>query len=259
MSVLHLFIAILAILSVSTIVSIVTWILQARISARIGVLETELVKKTAEFDSIRKERASIQVQAPIVDMSTQFEEPIEQQLVDDGEIRIMRNVHGTFSEALDEPPPDPFQEGRLKSTATEQYPPEPRTPQEGPSAEQAYPDDTKRGRQKTPASASLPPQASKPVTSTGTPVILQLLSPATGGADFNALYNNLMELIKSGSNQGIAFDCGGIQFLSDAEIEYLEKMCLSLVSQNRSTQIINCSDALRPLLQQRRQLAPFVR
>jgi hypothetical protein len=274
MSVFHIFMAILAILSISIVISIVNWILQIRISSRIMALEKELRKKTLEFDTLKKERAAPQIhthQPPQVDLSTQLEIPIESPLVDDGEIRIMRNVRGTFSPALEEATPDRYTEDPVEATQVEASRSIPHGRQTAApfSPQGEFPDDTKRWQQNATTGTRLPnrqaaPAAVHPTKPIAPPaedrtIVLPLFSPAAGGADFNGLYNQLIEALKIPSNQNIAFDCGGIQFLVDQEIEYFEKMCHSLVSQNRSLQILNCGSELRSLLQQNGRLASLIR
>jgi hypothetical protein len=123
MSVLSLFTAICVVLALSIIISIINVILQTRITSRIGLLEKELQEKTLAFDSLQKERAALNSQAkhetPAVDLSPHLEVPTEPQLVDDGEIRVMRNVRGTFAPVNDDRCAGLEAEMRIESTHVE--------------------------------------------------------------------------------------------------------------------------------------------
>jgi hypothetical protein len=271
MSIFTLFILICGVLALSLLFSVLNMVLQARIASRITLLEKELDKKTLAFDSLKKERASLYTQAqqntPAVELSTQYQVKTEPQLVDDGEIRVVRNVRGTFTPAMDTEEPLPSTTMQTDSAPGE-------TSDAGPVRKSAptiaaqpeeYPDDTKRWQQNMPtatprthAPVARYPALQAPVAS-NPPVVIALFSQAAGGLDFNAVYETLITVLKSQTTQSIAFDCGGIQFLSDPELEYLEKIFQSLVAQNRTLQLLNCCDALVDLLQRQPDLASLVR
>jgi hypothetical protein len=271
MSVLSLFIAICAVLSLSIIISIINVVLQTRITSRIALLEKELEKKSLTFDSLKKERASLYAQAkhdvPAVDLSTQLEVPTEPQLVDDGEIRVMRNVRGTFAPVSEERSTGLEAEMPIESTHVEAIGNAPvrKKTHVASAPSDNFPDDTKRWMQDVHPAA---PRPSAPAAmrhgppapaANNAPVVIALFSQASGGADFNLLYNNLIAALKTRTTQTIAFDCGGIQYLSDPELEYLEKIYRSLISQNRKLLLVNCSNELGDLLQRQPELASLIR
>jgi hypothetical protein len=271
MSVLSLFTAICVVLALSIIISIINVILQTRITSRIGLLEKELQEKTLAFDSLQKERAALNSQAkhetPAVDLSPHLEVPTEPQLVDDGEIRVMRNVRGTFAPVNDDRCAGLEAEMRIESTHVETagtVPVQNTTPAAAALPED-FPDDTKRWNQGvTPGAPRFPNPASRHTgpqapAANNRPVVIALYSPASGSADFTILYNKLVATLKTHPNHTIAFDCGGIQYLSDLELEYLDKINQSLVSQNRYLLLVNCSNELGSLLQGRRELASLIR
>ena len=268
MSILSLFIAICVVLALSLVISIFNVILQARITSRITLLEKELEKKTLIFDSLKKERASFDTQAlqgtPAVDMATHLEVPTESQLVDDGEIRVVRNVRGMFAPVTEDQAPDSATEIQIESTpiATAGNVPAHTASPAAAAPTDDFPDDTKRWQQGVHFDASRSP--SPAVTPqvppmNDTPVVITLFSQASGGADFNALYDKLIAALKIRSTQSIAFDCGGIQYLNGPELEYLGKIYQSLIAQNRTLQLVNCSRELEGLLQQQQNLASLIR
>jgi hypothetical protein len=271
MSVFSLFIAICVVLSLSILISIINVVLQTRITSRIALLEKELEKKSLTFDALKKERVSLYAQAqhdaPAVDLSTQLEAPTEPQLVDDGEIRVMRNVRGTFAPVSEERSPGLTTEMPIESTHVEAIGNVPvrKTAQAAAASPEDFPDDTKRWMQgvhpaapRSPAPAARGHDPQVPAANNA-PAVIALFSRASGGADFNVLYNNLIAALKTRSTQTIAFDCGGIQYLSGPEIEYLGKIYHSLVSQNRKLLLVNCSNELEALLQQQQELASLIR
>lgn len=263
MSVFHLFIAIIALLVLSIVLSIINWAMQAGISARIALLEKELEKKTAEFDMLKKERIAPPVQShpvpPDMDMATRFDIPIEPQLVNDGEIRVVRNVRGTFTPVEDDAHtfPPPRSEQATEATRIESISPvaaaSRRSPQ--PMRPDFVPDEA-RGINLAPHPSTHQAQQSSRAPAPG--IVIPLFNRQTGEADFNALYGNLVTALKKSSCQSIAFDCGGIQYLSDGEIEYLEKIHRSLVSQGRHLHLVHCSKELKTILFTRQELATTV-
>jgi hypothetical protein len=272
MSVLSLFIAICAVLLLSIFISIINAVLQMRITSRIALLEKELEKKSLTFDSLKKERTSLYAQAqhdtPAVDMSTQLEIPTEPQLVDDGEIRVMRNVRGTFAPVSEDPSPALAAELPIEATRVEAIGNVPvrKTAPAAAASSEAFPDDTKRWNQGAHSAAPRPYAPAAPrrhdpqaPAANNAPAVIGLFSQVTGGADFNALYNKLIATLKTCSTQTIAFDCGGIQYFSGPELEYLGKIHQSLVSQNRKLLLVNCSNELGALLQQQQELALLIR
>jgi cell division protein FtsL len=258
MTVLPLFIAILSVLCISIVFSILIWALQFKLSSRIAALEEKLQKKTLEFDALKKEHASLassQKTAPVVEVAEPLEMPLQTQAINEGEIQIMRNVRGTFTVAESEEMPEqrrsPRNEGPLEATRVDDvhgFPPA-ITPASGriPAAWQPRP-------VRFPA-----PAAQKPQNGGAIDAVIPLFSPVAQGPDFNNLYAALIELLKSGENRLIGFDFGGIQFLNDGELEYLEKIYRSLASQKRSLVLLNCSGTLTALLQRRPPLATLVR
>jgi hypothetical protein len=274
MSVIHLFIAILFLLFLSILISVIDWILQSRLSTRITLLEKELEKKTLSFDALKKERASLHAQArqtAAVDLSTHLDMPTEPQLIEDGEIRVMRNVRGTFAPVEEPAAPTPqIPDEQIEATHVESLRSYPMTQpfDSSPIATDAYPEDTKRwqqgirqspGSSRPPATRSSRNHAPQSRNISEAPVIIPIFSPESGAADFDALYNHLIAALKTSSNPTIAFDCGRIQYFSDPELDYIEKIYRSLVSQNRSLVLLNCSGELVTCLQQHSEISSLVR
>jgi hypothetical protein len=278
MSVLVLFTAILVVLVISIIFAIVNWIFQAKLSSRIAQVEEELEKKNLEFDAFKKERGSamaVKASAPAVEMSPQLDMPISQQTVEEGSIQIVRNVRGTFEAApaggtheTAAGYAERFDAGAARAPAApaKSWP----TQEPGSVAEAQESDDTKRwanaNQSKSPPAATAPRGAAPSAAAfqerqppTGAGVVLPLFSAAAGRADFNLLYNTLMNTLKTRPDRTIAIDCSGVQTLGGQELDYLEKLHLSLKNQGRSLVFVHCAQNLAALLQCRSSLAASLR
>jgi hypothetical protein len=275
MSVLHLFIAILAVLSVSIVLAIINWIVQARISSRILYLEKEIEKKTLEFLALKKERSAGFVQPSAAPASESepapaIEMPIQQQTVNEGAIQIVRNVRGTFSPAgppmqmgnSDIPPEEPIEATRIDDGAGI---PIDRSAASTPLTGSPYPDDTRRWM---PVAGQAAPVL-QPAPSVRSPVhgawpgqagvVIPVYSPAAQGPDLNQLYNDLVAALKTQPDTAISFDFANIQAMNAGEIEYLEKIHWSLASQNRTLTFVNCSPSLALAMKQHPQLGELFR
>jgi hypothetical protein len=226
MSVFQLGISIIALFLASIIFTVINWIFLSKLSFRISSLEKELEKKSSELATLKKERTSAaQVHgapASAVRVPVHTESPVEQQAVMDGAIQIVRNVGGVF-----------------KTTTAEIM---------HASSENSSSDDLQ---------AEDAAYRQSPAVKNG--VVIPLFSPVVGGADFNRLYQSLVEIMKNRRDPQIAFDCAGIQALSDQELDYMEKLYRSLLSHKRSLVLVHCNDQLVALLQRKPLIAAIVR
>jgi len=253
MSILHLFFAIIALLVISIAFIMVNIIYHVKITSRLNNLEKDIEKKTFEFDALKKDRSAgqsaVHHDSP-VDMHTKvFETPLSQSVqpqieespVEEDSIQIFRNVGGTFettdtvihNNAYAETPSGP-----VKVAAQ----PKIKAPPAAPSNAPVF----------SPASVKQP--ASPPAG-----IVIPLFSRTAHGPDFNQLYKSLVDAMNTSADQAIAFDLSGIESLDDGELEYLEKIYLSLTSQRRSLFFLHCSGYLAALIRLRPQIAPLIR
>ncbi|MBN2035348.1 MAG: hypothetical protein JW768_01270 [Chitinispirillaceae bacterium] len=263
MSIVTLFVAILGVLFISIVITVINWIFQSRLSARITLLEKELEKKTLEFDTLRKERGGQPAQSeprPFIDVPAQADMPLEQESIDDGSIKIFRNVRGTFAPAIEESveathvdDTDSGIQGWQHAIDRDD------TGYASYTADQNARQDSTCGMQDQTAPSLRPVTPGHAQAARESFVAIPLLAASGQGADFNLLYQQLCEILNAPLKQNLAFDCGGIQFLSGPELEYLEKIHQSLAAQNRPLALINCSSSLAALLRQRPNLASLVR
>jgi hypothetical protein len=129
-----------------------------------------------------------------------------------------------------------------------------------PLTQTPYPDDTRRWKPSAPQepfAAQRPQHAPAPPPAAG--IVIPVYSPAAQGPDLNQLYNALVAALKSSQDNAITFDLAYIQTMSDAELEYLEKIRWSLTGQNRTLSLINCAPSLALALKRHPQLGALVR
>lgn len=253
MPILYLFFAIIAVLVISIVFTVISLISHVKISSRINNLEKDIEKKTLEYDALKKERSTgqstINRSSPL-DMSTKVfeipdsqenQQPVEERPIEEGSIQIVRNVGGTFettdtvinSHGYSEPQ-------AVTGNAAAQW-------------------ETKAAAPKPVAAQSSPAQPAKQRAPLPAGCVIPLLSRTTGAPDFNQLYKSLVEALKNSPDPAVAFDFSGIESLNDGELEYLEKIDVSLASQGRLLEFLHCSGNLAALLQRHPKIAPLIR
>jgi hypothetical protein len=220
-----------------------------------------LEKKNLEFDVFKKERTATQAApkaaAAALEMSDNIDMPLSQQTVEEGAIKIVRNVRGTFKTA---------------DAPANSYPHSWETEQQGEGIGSSTAEtgtgtieDTKRwppaDRQKTTMDNTLRPKlaaAVSPATSEAD-VVIPFFSQAAQGADFNFLNSAIVNVLKTRPDRTIFVSCAGVDLLSDPDLDYLEKICASIASQNRSLAFVQCGRNLAPLMMRRPSLASLVK
>jgi hypothetical protein len=243
MSILHLFFAIIALLFISIAIIAVNLIYHIKITSRLNNLEKDVEKKTLEFDALKKGRSAGQFavhrDSPVDRHTKVFEMPLSQSVaqaveenpVEEGSIQIVRNVGGTFETTDTVIHGNGYSETLAETGDTAALP--------------------------NIKAAPIPPSAAPSSPPAG--IIIPLFSKTVRGPDFSQLYKSLVDAIKTFPNQAIAFDLSGIESLNDGELEYLEKVYLSLANQHRSLVFLGCSGNLVPLIRRRPQIAPLIR
>jgi hypothetical protein len=253
MSILHLFFAIIGVLLVSIAFIVVNLIYHLKITSRLNNLEKDIEKKTLEFDALKKDRpsghstvrqefqADMQTKVFEMPLSQSIQQPIEEDHVEEGSIQIVRNVRGTFETTDTVVLDQGYSEAPDK---TEDLAARPKI-----KAASVAPSDA----------PSFSPPLKKQTASPSADIVIPLFSRMARGPDFNQLYQSLVDAMKTSADRTIAFDLAGIESLDDGELEYLEKIYLSLVSQRRSLVFLHCSGYLAALIRLRPQIAPLIR
>jgi hypothetical protein len=252
------FYAIIGVLLLSIAFVTVNLVYHIKITSRLNNLEKEVEKKTHEFDLLKKERSPGHAAPPAdepLDMHTKiFEAPIihettpsaEEPPIGEDSIQIVRNVGGTFETT----------DTVIHGHGYEQ----PSAPVEAEVRPEAAPAAPKPAIRVpfAPAVAREPVMARQPAARpSGT--VIPLFSPAVRGPDFTTLYNALVEAMKDRANAAVSFDLSGIDALNDGELDYLEKLCVSLVNQRRPPTLVHCSGNLAGAIRRRPNIAPLVR
>jgi len=266
MGTLYLIYAIIGVVAaVAAALAIFNWILLANTSSKIARVEGEIAKKSSEFDNIRKEiqeyRASGAQYAPGQKQADAAAAAAAyQQMPDDGQISIVRNVRPGFEHGADAPM-------RQESIIVEAHPKYPEPATEAPAAivqnAESVPD-TKSFA--TREKSTVYEGVETPIESTGrfakpldgNAVLIKLFSNAKKDADFPAAWKELAEKLQTMPQPEVHLDLKNILFLYPKEIKYIEQFLQVVIKSGRTMQLVNCQQELRYILQNTPALASCI-
>ena len=236
---------------VSILLCIINFINLSSTSSSINVLQAEIEKKTAEFDSIKKSLIESKAQAPAQVVPESAKPPQDQlnEMDKQQNIEIVRNVRSGFSSIgeqshLEQATYD------LKDKQFSHYIES--SPENQPQQNKTVhnPAATNQGRTKGTDFFGMPEtqqagygqqQIQKRHLS------IPLYSQAVKDADFKTLWSRITEALQNPANLHITLDFNQILFMYEKELQYLRKIHQIVQMQNVSISFINCGRELEAM------------
>jgi len=259
-------IAIIVFLSVGCLcLGILNWIQLVRTSSKIIALETEIDKKTKEFDTLKKERQQY-VQAATPDSLQQSENP---------PIEIVRNFRPGFqnSQEVNQPFSDksplfqatiekPSAYGKDGFTHVSPLSSQPQwseAPTVGALAADS-PSGENTDVQTTDVLEILEENAPKEDRehSRDAAIIIELYSAIKKDTDFSSAWKQLSSQLPTTPTPRVVLDFKNVMFLYGKELIYLEKIRDVILSQRGRLELVHCHAELRTILCRRPSLAEFI-
>jgi hypothetical protein len=277
-------IALAAIAIISIVIGIGNWISLSLTSSKIAYLETEIDKKTREFDILKHERLAPSDTMPPKVIASSYDsapEPVSSGKADDGsQIEIVRNVRSGVtapdqSVLSRETPmsPAPQVAGQLSqqpSAPPGQQPPAPPGQQPpAPPGQQppVAPEQQPAGAWNMPIAslghpsesiAETKPDSDDRAGPYGNALTIQLFSPSARCADYANAWKKLTESLPHMPQPYIVIDFNGLVRLSKQELEYLEQFLEMTLSYGGVLEFRRCNSDVAAVLQGHQGLGPLV-
>lgn len=270
---------------ISLITGIINWFSLSRTNSIINDLQSEIEKKSYEFDTRKRESNAAIPQTAQQD--TYLQSPVDANLSlpplsneKEPHIEIVRNIRGSFdNQSLSQLHQEMVSLDNHSSTSQPLPVSKPNPPSGFSSTSQKdisnpdnrpdnhilpeYENDNSAAYNQNKSivedsmNQSLPPQQHPPLKQPQK-ITIALYSSKSKDADFKALWQNIREALDRSQNIHITIDFKNVLFLYDKELEYLKKIYHIVTVQQSEMEFINCSRELITALSKDVELSQLI-